>query len=165
MGIRSWITRRPLGDNVEGASELLHLRHKETKIFILQLLLIISSGLHSEDVNFPALPASLMQRLSAQRTAFRRGAPHACSQDLSAHVGWWWWEDMADPPELSSAWPKGPPSQPASPNLLTFHIYCAWTIRSYWDTTINKADLILVLIFPTFKYRKHLLARKIERIL
>ena len=74
---------RPLGENVEEASEWFHLRGKETKIFIFQFLLIICSGLHLKGVNFPALLASPMQMLSAQRTVFKRGVPDACSQKLS----------------------------------------------------------------------------------
>lgn len=38
---------------MEEASDV-HLRDKEAKIFILQGLLLISSGLYLENVNFPA---------------------------------------------------------------------------------------------------------------
>lgn len=79
---------RPLGENVEEGSEWFHLRGKETEIFIFQLLLIIRSfRLHLKGVNFPALLASPMQMLSAQRTVFRRGVPDACSQKLSRCKG------------------------------------------------------------------------------
>ena len=145
---------------MEEASDV-HLRDKEAKIFILQGLLLISSGLYLENVNFSAfwlvpgrgwVPRAQPWGGESQTLgvrSYRHGMPRMTGDGRKERAG---------TAQLHLAW--GAPSQLTRPDLFLFHYilieHVPWyTVQLRGHTTKAKADLFLARMVSTFKHKKH----------